>query len=195
MTASKPYCFTNWKGPELMFGEEYDEFNLMRDLNMYTTSDFDFQEQDYAIDENVRHAESCIDEAKEDVKDNLYASNDEGLFNLNTIVSDNDQSQICKNEAASVAEASCRLSTGNSEFVQVEHLLANDYKIFVTKIRHDRILKQRKKRLLLLELMPKLKLAYKDRPKEIKYKTRSEMAKARKRNCLGKFSDFKRKQK
>ena len=191
MTASKDYQLDNWKDPELMFGEEYQPFDLFRDLNGYTASDLDLAEDSF--DNNVAKEgmnlsleDPCMIDDKDQIKDLKIANY------LTTVVSDEDQSQECLNEASPVAEDFYQTLHDNSNLVQVRHIDQDGPMILVTRKRFDRIMKQRKKRLAFLDLFPEYRLPYKNRDKKIKYKTRSMMAKNRKRNDLGKFSSFRR---
>lgn len=190
MTASTPYRVENWKDPEMLFGEEYEPFNLIRDLNGYTASDYGVFESESVFEHTMPKAESFEDEAKEDVKGDLYTS--QGLFNLNTISSEEDQRQECINEAVPMSESPRQIANRNgSDMVQVRHISEDGPMIFVTKVRLNRILKQRVKRKAFLKLRPEYGLPYKQRSKDIKYKTRSKMAKNRQRNSLGKFATLK----
>lgn len=189
MTASTSYKVDNWRDPEMLFGEEYHPFDLVRDLNGYPASEFEFFGSDLEFPQTIARAESFKDEVKEDVKGDLYTSS-QGICNLNTISSDVEESQDCLNGTIPAPEVSCQIATRNSDLVQIRHIYEDGPMIFVTKTRLERIIKQRKRRLAFLERMPEYRLPYKQRSKDIKYKTRSKMAKDRKRNALGKFSSF-----
>ncbi|CAI2377671.1 unnamed protein product [Moneuplotes crassus] len=192
MTASQDYQVTNWRDPELMFGEEYQPFDLVRDLNDDAELDRDFAEESYEqiieAPEVQQQMENPIME--DEVKEFVTL---EAPLNLTTNVSEDDQSQGCLNEAVLNTEDPAQTLPVNSDLIMIKHIDEDGPIIFVTKKRHERILKQRVKRLAFLKLMPEYGLPYKNREKKIKYKTRSKMAKDRKRNSLGKFSNLKKK--
>mmetsp|Transcript_31663 Transcript_31663/g.28054 ORF Transcript_31663/g.28054 Transcript_31663/m.28054 type:complete len:218 (+) Transcript_31663:3-656(+) len=192
MTASEDYQVDNWRDPELMFGQEYQPFDLFRDLNGQDALDLDFVEEsfDQNIDDFKTHLlrkNPSMTEDKDLAKELKYA------FNSTSVVSDEDQSQDCLNEAVPIANESSTINSVSDHLVKVQHLEEDGPMIFVTRKRLGRILKQRKKRLVFLDLFPEYKLPYKNRDKKIKYKTRSKMAKNRKRNTLGKFSNLQNK--
>jgi hypothetical protein len=200
MTASTPYQLDNWRDPEILFGQEYDPFDLVRDLNGYATSDFGIVESDFTFFQPAATTESLEDVKEEDVKEHLYTSqtgiweNSQKLlpfcqiYTLNTISSELEQANSCVQEVIPTTQAAPQIVDGNRRMFKVRHISEDGPFIYVTERRYARILKQRKKRLAFLTLMPEYGLPYKQRSKDIKYKTRSKMAKDRKRNSLGKFS-------
>lgn len=192
MTASSNYKIDNWRDPEMLFDEEYQPFDLVRDLNGYATSDFDLFDNEFSTHHIDERMPTFIDEEKEDVKGEADESTQE-IWNLNTISSEDVQSHDCVNLPVSEVEAPYQIATGNSDLVKIRHIYEDGPMIFVSKKRLNRIISQRRKRLEFLKRMPEYRLPYKNRSKGIKYKTRSKMAKDRARNSLGKFSSFKNK--
>jgi hypothetical protein len=190
MTASTPYTVENWRDPEILFGEEYQPFDLVRDLNGYTASDYDFVENDYAYFNTEARGESLDDVKQEDIKENLFVA--AGICNLNTVSSDEFQSKECLNSHVPKVEAPQEIADGNIRMFKVRHISENGPIIEVSEKRYTRMMKQRVKREAFLRRFPEYALPYKQRSKDIKYKKRSEMAKERKRNALGKFSTFAR---
>lgn len=190
MTASTPYTVENWKDPEILFGEEYQPFDLVRDLNGYTASDYDIVESDYAYFNTEARGESLDDVKEEDVKESLFTA--PGICNLNTVSSEEFQSKECLNSNVPKVEAPQEIADGNSRMFKVRHISEDGPLIEVSEKRYARMMKQRAKRKAFLVRFPEYALPYKQRSKDIKYKKRSEMAKERKRNALGKFSSFAR---
>ena len=193
MIASSTYKVDNWRDPEMLFRDEYQPFDLFRDINGYAASDFDLCDYEFSLP-NLEAKDSIYrDDAKEDMKGEANVST-QGFCNLNTISSDADQIQECLNYTVPEPEAPHQIAVRNSDDkVQIRHIFEDGPMIYVTNKRYNRILKQRSKRLEFLRRMPEYRLPYRDRSKCIKYKTRSKMAKDRKRNALGKFSSTKEK--
>lgn len=191
MTASEAYQVNNWRDPELMFGEEYHPFDLVRDLNGDAPLDASPAEDSYdqILDtaEILQHEENPMLDVQVKEFNALEAP-----LNLTTNVSEDAQSQESVNEAGLATGESSQTLHPASDMVLIQHFDAEGPMIFVTKKRHDRIIKQRTKRLEFLKVFPEYALPYKNREKKIKYKTRSKMAKDRKRNSLGKFSNLKK---
>eukprot|EP00345_Euplotes_harpa_P012468 CAMPEP_0168337676 /NCGR_PEP_ID=MMETSP0213-20121227/12343_1 /TAXON_ID=151035 /ORGANISM="Euplotes harpa, Strain FSP1.4" /LENGTH=195 /DNA_ID=CAMNT_0008343233 /DNA_START=26 /DNA_END=610 /DNA_ORIENTATION=- len=175
MSNFSTYKLENWKSPEMLFSGEYKEFNLFRDINAIYDSDFEsFDCELPFLKEEVRDG-SNGDEEKEDVKADFFAST-QGFCNMNT--------------TSDIEEATVQVEDlGN--YVKIPNFDGNGQMITVTKKRMERILKQRSKRREFLKLFPEYAKPFSERSKSIKYKTRSEMAKNRKRNGLGKFSKLK----
>lgn len=176
----------NWTDPELLFGEGYKPFDLMRDLNGERLEDFTFISNELSS-ESIMAADDFDDESKEDFKGNL-STRQEDICNLDTICSDDKKGKKYEVSADPVVAIPQKLA-GNADKILVENILEGGPHIFVTSIRFSRFMKQRAKRVKLLELMPIFKLPYSQRPKGVKYAMRSKMAKNRKRNELGKFEN------
>ncbi|CAI2377942.1 unnamed protein product [Moneuplotes crassus] len=183
MTETEDYQVINWKDPELMFGEEYQPFDLVRDLNGDTIFDGDFVEKsrDLIVDSTQAYPARKVSIMDDEVKE--YNSH-EAPLNFTTTISEEEQSEGCVNEAVLVTEESAQISPVHSDLIQVKHISGDGPLIFVTKKRHSRILKQRTKRLAFLQKFPEYARPYKNREKKIK---------DRKRNSLGKFSNKMRK--
>ena len=176
-----------WKDPEVLFVEEYQPFNLIRDLNGYSADEFDFNFNTPSFETRVVDT-NLDDESKENVKENLstYPEDD---CNLYTASSEEKESQLCPIPAVSERGDTQQIVTGNADSVQIRHIFEDGPMITVTKKRLNRILSQRTKRLRFLERRPEFRLPYKARPEVIKYPKRQEMAKSRVRNKLGKFEN------
>ena len=173
MKNASTYKLENWKDPEILFDDVYQPFNLYRDMNEGLDLDFFYFDRDLISQTKNVNILSKFDEEKEDAKCNPLASTTQGIGNVDTV---------------SELGEPYGVDTGDERFVIIPSFNEEGASIKVTKIRKERILKQREKRREFLKAFPEYALPFKMRSRETKYKMRSIMAKNRVRNNKGKFS-------
>ena len=143
MNDSNVYTLENWKDPEILFSEVYDPFDLLRDMNKGRDECFFNFERGLISQVDDVNAESNFDEEKEDVKCNVYATT-QGIGNVETV---------------SELDRHIDEEMEGNKYVRIPHFDINGPTIKVTKVRKERILKQREKRRAFLKNISRVRLA------------------------------------